>query len=202
MAAAEHGGPTPLRTIEELARCCGHYCWLERSLFALAGDRASRPDADEGEPVAPEVRVVLSELSARHALWAAQWRDRLPVRAGVDAEALVTPPPGPVGAVVDLLVAEPDPLAVLSGVAGQLLPRLLDLYAAHLDASSAVSEAPVRAVLEWVIGATAGEVRDARHLLDRVVPEGEAAKKLADFTSRLERALEVDQDVFPAARAS
>jgi hypothetical protein len=165
MVAAEHGGPTPFRTIEELAACCGHYCWLERSLFALAGDRASRPDADEGEPIAPEVRLALSELSARHALWATQWRDRLPVRAGVDAEALVTPPPGPLGAVVDLLVA-------------------------------------VRAVLEWVIGATTGEVRDTRRLLDRVVSEGGAAKKLADFSSRLERALEVDQDVFPAARAS
>jgi hypothetical protein len=191
------------RTIGALAERCGHYCWGEGALFALLGDRASREvDADGGRPVAPEVRLVLSAMAARRAFLAGQWRDRLPVRAGVDAAALVTPPPGPTAAAVELLVAELDPLLVLAGVVEQLLPRLLDTYRAHLAQASPVSEAPVRAVLDCAIGVTGTDIRDARTLLQRVELPGDGASELAEFVSRLERALEGDDDVFPAARAS
>jgi hypothetical protein len=160
------------RTIGDLAARCGHYSWLESSLFALLGDRACGAGPDEGRPVVPEVRVVLSEMSARRALLAERWRDRLPVRAGVDAAALITPPPGPIAAAVGLLAEEPDPRLVLGGVVDQLLPRLLEAYRADLAQASPVSEGPVRAVLGCAIGATGSDIERGRSLLERVMAPG------------------------------
>jgi hypothetical protein len=191
------------RTIGELAERCGHYCWVEEALFALLGDRACRGEAaGSGRAVVPEVRVVLSEMAVRRALLASQWRDRLPVRAGVDADALVVPPPGSLAVGIDLLVAEPDPHLILAGVVGQLLPRVLGAYRAHRTEASPVSEAPVRAVLEGAIRTTASDRAEGRLLLERVAEGGEGARELAEFTRRLERALEGEKGVFPAARAS
>jgi hypothetical protein len=191
------------RTIGELAERCGHYCWLEDTLFALLGDRACGEGAPDGRVVAPEVRVVLSEMSARHAFVAAQWRDRLPVRAGIDPAAFVVPPPGPTAAAVDLLAAELDPQLVLAGVVEQLLPRLAAAYAAHLAQASPVSEAPVRAVLGCAIRAAESEVREARSLLGAMAAQaGDGASEMTEFTSRVERALETGDCISPAARAS
>jgi len=191
------------RTIGELAERCGHYCWIEEALFALLGDRACRSEASHhGRPVDPEVRVVLSEMAVRRAFLASQWRDRLPVRAGLDADALVVPPPGPLAGAVDLLVAEPDPHLVLAGVVGPLLPRILEAYRADLAQASPVSEAPVRAVLDGAIRSTASDIAGGRLLLERGVEQGEGARELAKFTRNLERALEGEKGVFPAARAS
>jgi hypothetical protein len=191
------------RTIGELAERCGHYCWVEEALFALLGDRACRGEAARnGRPVVPEVRVVLSEMAVRRAFLASQWRDRLPVRAGVDADALVVPPSGPLAGAVDLLAAEPDPHLVLAGVVGHLLPRVLEAYRAHLAEASPVSEAPIRPVLEGAIRTTASDIGDGRLLLQRVAEQGEGARELAEFTRSLERALEGEKGVFPAARAS
>ena len=191
------------RTIGELAERCGYYCWVEETLFALLGDRACRGEADHhGRPVAPEVRVVLSEMAVRRAFLAVQWRDRLPVRAGVDADALVVPPPGPLAAAIGVLAAEPDPHLVLAGAVGPLLTRILEAYRADLAQASPVSEAPVRAVLDGAIRSTASDIAGGRLLLERVAEQGEGARELAEFTRSLERALESEKDVFPAARAS
>jgi hypothetical protein len=190
------------RTIGELAERCGHYCWLEGSLFALLGDRACRPDAPEGRPAVPEVRVLLSEISARRAFLAERWRDRLPVRAGVDAAALIVPPPGPLAAGIGLLADEPDPESVLGGVVGVFLPRLLGAFEADLALASPVREGPVRAVLESALALTRTDIEAGRSLLERVDTAGGGDPKRAEFGSRLERALERGDDVFPAARAS
>jgi RNA polymerase sigma factor (sigma-70 family) len=83
-------------------------------------------DPEGGDPSRAEVRVFLSEMSAATPSWRRSG-DRLPVRAGVDAAALVVPPPGPVVEALDLLAAEPDPWrwCVLGGLVEQILPRLL-----------------------------------------------------------------------------
>jgi hypothetical protein len=141
-------------------------------------------------------------LAVRRAFLAAQWRDRLPVRAGVDADALVVAPPGPLAAAVDVLAAEPHPHLVLAGVVGPLLTRILEAYRADLAQASPVSEAPVRAVLDGAIRSTASDIAGGRLLLERVAEQGEGARELAEFTRSLERALESEKDVFPAARAS
>jgi hypothetical protein len=188
-------------TIGRLAERCGHYCWVENRLFELTGSRAS---ATGDAPAAgdPEIRLYLSVLSARHASMAAQWRDRLPVRSGVDAAALVVPPPGPAGEVLDLCAAEPDLVLVLGGLVEPVLPALLDSYDHHLAHASVVREAPVRAVLELAGLVGRPEVEGGRALLRRVAGTPEQAEKVAAFGAGLQRRLGDLTGVFPRARAS
>ncbi len=134
--------PAGFRTIGQLAERCGHYCWLENRLFTLTGLWAGAPDdaansatdagpgSSAGSPaaLAAEVRVVCSEMSSWHGFAAAAWWDRLPVRAGVEADALVVAPAGPFGEVLDLLAAEGDLVGAFGGLVGQVLPALLAAY--------------------------------------------------------------------------
>jgi hypothetical protein len=190
------------RSIDELAELCGHYCWAEGRIFELTGSRASRPGSGEPGAGDAEVRVALSEMSARHGFFAAQWRDRLPVRAGVDAGALIVAPPGPFGPALDLIEAEPDLARVLGGLTTQILPRLVERYGRHLAQASPVSEAPVRAVLEWAVLSTGRERELAGLLLHRLAPEGERARSVGDFGALVQGLLEGATDSFPGARAS
>ena len=194
---ADGSGAPTFRSIGELAELCGHYCWVERRVFELTGSRASRPEAGEAE-----VRVVLSEMSARHGQFAAQWHDRLPVRAGVDAEALIVPPPGPVGEALDLIAAAPRLVLVLGGLATQFLPWLRDAYGRDLAQASPVSEAPVRALLGWCALSLGQEIRLAGLLLQRLAPDGEGARSVESFGGRVKRLLGSAADTFPGARAS
>jgi hypothetical protein len=195
-------GAATFRSIDELAELCGHYCWVEHRIFELTGCRASRPETGDPETGDSEVRVVLSQMSARHGFLAAQWRDRLPMRAGVDAETLITPPSDPAGKVLDLVESEPRLALVLGGLALQFLPRLLDSYERNLAEASPVSEAPVRAVLEWAALSTGSETRRAGLLLDRLAPAGERAGSVGDFGARVQGLLGKGADTFPGARAS
>jgi hypothetical protein len=195
------GGAT-FRSIDELAELCGHYCWVERRLFELTGNRASRPEAGDAAAGDAEVRVVLSEMSARHALLAAQWHDRLPVRAGVDAEALVIPPSDPVEEALDLIASAPRLALVLGGLATQFLPRLREAYGRHLAQASPVSEAPVRAVLGWAVLSLGEEIRVAGALVRRLAGDGEGARALEGLGGIVQRLLGSAEDSFPGARAS
>jgi hypothetical protein len=205
-------GAATFRSIGELAELCGHYCWLERRMFEVTGSRASGPPAggaEQGDPATgdpatgdAELRVVLSQMSARHGFFAAQWRDRLPVRAGVDAEALITAPPGPAGEVLDLIESAPPLSLVMGGLARHFLPVLLDSYARNLAAASPVSEGPVRAVLQWGALSMGSEIREAAFLLDRLAAAGGRVQSEGDFTARLQRVLGDGDDTFPGARAS
>lgn len=201
-AAADGSGAPTFRSIGELAELCGHYCWVERRVFELTGSRASRPEAGDGEAGEAEIRVVLSEMSVRHGQFAAQWHDRLPVRAGVDAEALIVPPPGPVGEALDLIAAAPHLVLVLGGLATQFLPWLRDAYDRDLAQASPVSEAPVRALLEWGALSLGREIRLAGLLLQRLAPDGEGARSVGSFGGRVKRLLGSVADTFPGARAS
>jgi hypothetical protein len=201
-AASAGTGAATFRSIDELAALCGHYCWVERRVFELTGSRASRPETGDPETGDAELRVVLSEMSARHGLFAAQWHDRLPVRAGVDARALIVPPPGPVGETLDLIASAPRLALVLGGLATQFLPRLRDAYGRHLAQASPVSEAPVRAVLEWAALSLGHETRLAGPLLQRLAPGGERARSVEDFGGLVQRLLGKGANTFPGARAS
>jgi hypothetical protein len=203
---------TTFRSVGELAQLCGHYCWVERRIFEVTGSRASLPgpgdpetgDPETGDPETgdPEIRVVLSQMSARHGFLAAQWRERLPVRAGVDPEALIVPPPGPAGEVLGLIESEPRLVLVLEGLATQFLPWLLDRYDRHLAQASPVSEAPVRAVLEWAALSTGRELRVAGLLLQGLGSAGEEARSEGNSGARVQRLLREAADTFPGARAS
>jgi hypothetical protein len=189
-------------TIEQLAARCGHYCWLERALFELAGSRASASSPETPAAAEPEIRVFLSVLAARHAALAAQWRARLPVRAGVDADALIVPPPGPAAAVLELIGSTPDLPAVLGGLVEQVLPRLRHSYGQHLERAPAASEAPVRAVLEVALSLSGPEMARGQALLRGRKEGPEDAGKGAELGSQLQHRLGDLVGVFPRARAS
>jgi hypothetical protein len=201
-------GPTGFRTIGQLAERCGHYCWLENQLFALTGLWASAPASAGGvEAGSPgtaddEVRVLCSEMSSWHGFVAAAWRDRLPVRAGVDAGALVVPPAGPIREALDLLAGEGDLLGAFGGLVEQVLPALLAAYGDEFAHASAVSEAPVRALLDLVRPGLHQQIERGFGLLRRSGVTTAAAGEAADLSSRLQRALGPGSAIFPAARAS
>ena len=206
MAEGASGAAT-FRSIGDLAQLCGYYCWVEHRVFELTGSRASRPapgdsEAGDAEAGEAEVRVVLSQMSARHGLFAAQWHDRLPVRAGVDAEALIVPPPGRVDEALDLIASAPRLALVLGGLATQFLPRLRDAYGRHLAEASPVSEAPVRAVLGWAALSLEEEIRLAGLVVQRLAPDGERARSVESFDGLVQRLLGNAADTFPGARAS
>jgi hypothetical protein len=193
------GGPDPTwRGIDDLARRVGAYCWAEHRVFELTGRWAS----GAGDP---EIRVYCSAVSARHAGWSAQWRDRLPVRAGVDVAALVAGP-GPAAAEAAALLEDQDhPLLQLAGLVDVVLPRLQAAYGAHLAVASPVSEGPVIAVLRQIGWVGAAEVGQGRALLeDRLsrVDGAAGAEKVADWCRRIERSFALPTDKSPDAWAS
>ena len=206
--------PAGFRTIGQLAERCGHYCWLENRLFALTGSWASAPAASTEPAVASgshgsveaEVRVVCSEMSSWHGFVAGAWWDRLPVRAGVDAGALVVPPAGPIGQALDLLEGEESLLGAFAALVGQVLPALLAAYVEEYLHASAASEAPVHALLDLVRPRVRQEIGRGQELVGHegvggAGPSHEAAK-LGDMTGRLQRLLGVGGAIFPVVRAS
>ena len=103
---------------------------------------------------------------------------------------------------LDLIESEPDLPHVLGGLATQILPRLVERYGRHLAQASPVSEAPVRAVLEWAVLSTGREIELAGLLLHRLAPEGERARSVGDFGALVQGLFEGATDSFPGARAS
>jgi hypothetical protein len=196
--------PSSWRTIEQLAERVGGYCWREHRLFELTGSWAS----GEGDPV---LRIYCSALSARHAARAARWRDRLPVRAGVDAAALIVAPAGWADALT-ALEGEPDLLLRFGGLVDVVVPSLLATYGAHLDRAWPVNEGPVIEVLRLIDLSGEREVQQGRDLLEQGVkgsgPGNPAPDRpdrsadLANFCQDLRRALDEPRGIIPAAWAS
>jgi hypothetical protein len=207
------------RTIDELAVRCGHYCWLENELFGRTGQWASAPAADT-DPADPdsaanaghaEIRVLSSQMSSWHGSLAGQWRDRLPVRAGVDVHALIVPPPGWVADALHLLDTVPDPVVRLGGLVDPILTGLLAAYDDEVTHASPVSEQPVLGVLELARVHGRRELEAAREAVDRELAARDAAAGsrsgpgtviLSDLRGRLQLLLGADYGIFPAARAS
>jgi hypothetical protein len=190
----ERAGPAP-RTLEELAEIVGHYCWVERRIFELAGRWSAATEA-------PETRVFFSEVAPRHAAWSAQWSDRLPVRAGIDAAALVVPPPGPADEALAALDAEPSLTSRLSGLVTVVLPGLHAGYRAHRAGASPVSERPVLAVLALIASVSPGETASGVAILQRQLEGSDEANSVPEFTRDFERSFGEGFRVFPAVRPS
>jgi hypothetical protein len=195
------------RTIDQLARCVGGYCWWEHRLFELTGRWAS------GTGEGPEIRVLFSQMSARHGAFSLQWRDRLPARAGVDVTALVVAPSRADADALTLLEGQSDDLLRLGGLIEVVLPRLHSAYRAHLTQASAVSEGPVIEVLRHIAGAGDREMGQGQALLrtdqraDQRAgrsgrPTPHRAGNVAEFCGTLERSFEAASDKSPAAWAS
>jgi hypothetical protein len=155
------------RSIEQLAGLVGRYCWVEHRLFALTGAAASAPAVVADDPGEAECRVWLAAASRRHGALAVRWAEHLPVRAGVDRDALVTPPPGPLPGLLDELsaTADRDPSHGLAGLVEGVLPGLAGIYGAHLEGAPAVSEAPIVERLVEARRVVLGEIRGGVALL-------------------------------------
>ncbi len=163
------GEPAGWRGIDDLAALVGHYGWLEGRLFELTGRWATAPARDGAAPdaLADELRVWCAAASRRHGELAAHWAQRLPMRAGVDAGALVVAPEGPLGEAMDGLEAEAELGDGVAVLVGTVLPWVGETYARHAAAASPVSEAPVLEVLMEARRAVEGEIRGGRSLLER-----------------------------------
>jgi len=196
------------RTIEELAARCGHYCWVEHQLFVCTGWWAGAPAVTGPAPGAPaaaleaEIRVRLSTMSSWHGFLAGQWRDRLPVRAGVDAAALIVPPSAEVAEAFDLLRRAPGLQAVLAALVDPVLPALGLAYEREATAGAAASERPVLGLLDLAGPALPREIAGARALLGRAAADVAAAEIVAGTRRRLQPLLRADGGLFPAASAS
>ncbi len=189
-----------------MARRVGGYCWWEHRIFELTGRWAS----GTGDP---EIRVLFGEMSARHASFSLQWRDRLPARAGVDVTALVVAPSRADADAFTLLDGQADDLLRLGGLMEVVLPRLHSAYRAHLAQASPVSEGPVIEVLRQIAAAGDREMGQGQALLrpdlrpekgsgrsGRPMPQW--AADVAGYCRTLERSFEAASDKSPAAWAS
>ena len=186
--------PVAWRSIDELAVLVGRYCWTEHRIFELAGAWAATPAEDAA---GAEVRVWCAALSRRHGELAGRWAERLPVRAGVDAAALVAPTERLVPA-FDALEAVADPARGAAELAGPVLGGLETAYARHLESASPVSEAPVAEVLVEARRTLAGERASGALLLRGMqTSSGDGPSRRDEF----ERAFE-EIGIFPAVRPS
>ncbi|HEX3794233.1 MAG TPA: hypothetical protein VHV57_07005 [Acidimicrobiales bacterium] len=185
------------RTIDELAAQVGHFCWLEHRIFELTGAWASEPAPDVAA-----INVFFHTASMVHGGLAVEWRGHLPVRAAIDPDAFVVPPPAPAAAVMADLAGAADQVTRLSGLVGVVLPRLLATYSADLVQASPVSEAPVRALLALAAFSGQSELERGNRLLQSALQIAEQPGKVREFGQALERSLNDTIGIFPSAWAS
>jgi hypothetical protein len=198
------------RSIDELADLVGAYAWMDQRIFSITGAFATAPSVDgdgagdgtadgagDGTAAArvAEARVWCAAVSRRHGARAAQWEARLPVRAGVDALALVRPPTASLDGALDALAGTPDLLAGLAAIVVVWLPALGQVYGAHLRAASPVREGSVLEVLAGAHRDLTAEVRAGRALLGGVSEALPGAG--GDLCAELERAF-AGWRIFPA----
>jgi hypothetical protein len=96
---------------------------------------------------------------------AARWAERLPVRAGVDRGALVTPPTGLLAESFAVLHAAPDARSGVTALVETVLPGVQVAYDMHRQTPNPVSEASVLEVLAGAGLDLAAEIGDGRALL-------------------------------------
>jgi hypothetical protein len=206
--AGRAGDEKRFRSIETLGGLVGRYCWIEHRIFEMTGGWASAPDRNGTslDSADAERRVWCAAVSRRHGVLSARWRERLPLRAGVDRAVLVAPPPGPLSVWLEELAMAADPRGGLEGLVQGVLPGLAETYAAHLSGASAVSEGPVLEVLVEARREGLRDIRGGLAVLRRVPRTEERAghgspKWAGDIERVVERAFD-EFSVFPAVRPS
>ena len=188
------GEPVSWRSIDELAGVVGRYCWTEHRIFEVAGAWAAAPS---GDTAGAEVRVWCAALSRRHGDLARNWAERLPVRAGVDAAALVAPSTA-LASAFDALAEVADPVRGAAMLVGPVLGGLDAVYARDLETASPVREGSVAEVLVAARRALAAERASGEAVLRGMQTGGEDGSRVRDA---FERAFE-EIGIFPAVRPS
>lgn len=161
------------------AAVVGGYRWTEQALYQLLGSWV--PDAG-----LPQVQVHLDAQAARHAWHAELWAARLPVRDGVDPEALTVAPP-PVEAVLALLAgagSAPTPgeegagravLPRLAGLYRVVLPRMVATYERHLALTATVADGPLVRALRLVLADEIDDWHAGERLLQQLLTPADLA---------------------------
>jgi hypothetical protein len=186
---------TGWRGIDALAALVGHYAWLEWRTFEVTGAWAAQREGDAA------VRVWCAAAARRHGELATRWAERLPVRAGVDAGALVQPPSGEVADALEQLGALDDVGAGTAVLVLGVLPRLGDLYRSHLVTASPVREGAVAEVLADASRIALGETRSGGIVVRNLGDGIDLASSPGDLVTVFERVFD-NLRVFPAVRAS
>ncbi len=182
------------RGVDALAALVGHYGWLEWRIFELTGAWAVLPDGDA------ELRVWAAAAARRHGDLAIRWAERLPLRAGVDAGALVRSPSAAVASAFERLGGL-DAGAGTAVLVSTVLPWLAEVYGAHLATASPVCEAPVAEVLVAARRNAVGEVRSARSIVRNPGDGSERAVQVRELVTVFGQVCDISR-VFPAVRAS
>jgi hypothetical protein len=182
------------RTIGQLAELVGAFRFVEHSLFALCGKWAAESVGDG--PSAAEATVFLATSARHHGDVAETWRGRLPVRAGVDQDALITAPAAVVETFERLGMAI-DPLDRLRALLEVPMVRLLDTYGAVQASGNPASEAPVLAALGAVRREGLAELKSGQSICDRLVHETASAGQSKALVVELERAFGRGIGIFP-----
>lgn len=155
---------TVAETIEESGRRIGGHAWVEMRLFETLGRWS-------GAVEQPRARVLLAAASRHHAWHAELWTGLLPGVPHLPAADLIAPDDGAaaiVSALDDLDDAPTDQrLAALVQVA---LPHVIDRYAAHLDVTVPVADAPTVRALRLALA----DVRADRDALAALAARGGA----------------------------
>ena len=155
-------------------------------------------------PVAA-VQVHLDAQSMRHAWHAELWGDRLPVRAGVDPDALTRPVAGDGGGVrrarrggagrrarVDVAAGRRTPCRVRGrcpawpGCTGSCCPALVTTYTRHLRVVAPVADGPVRRALRLVVRDEVEDWMAGERLVQRLVTRPHDVAAVYGFQQRLE----------------
>jgi hypothetical protein len=154
---------------------------LELQVFETAGGWV-------GATSEPRAKLALDRHSA-HAAWRAeQWRERLPVLAGVDHPSLIQPPGEAWGRCFSQLATLPGTVARLAALYRVVLPRLALRYRAHLASASVVAEAPTRRTLSMVLADVAGDRDEGDDALTVLLSERSAVEAAAGATVSVETA--------------
>ena len=192
--ARPDGAGTPFLPLTESARRAGAARWVESRLFAVTGGWAT------SAPL-PAAQVHFAGQSARHARHAELWRQRIPVLAWVDPDALTIAPSGPVEAALDRLVGiaggdgaggengSPGALPLLAGLARVVLPRLVVSYQRHRARCSQVADGPVIDTLDVVLADTVDDWRRCEGMVQELAVRPHDLAAVHQFVDDLERLL-------------
>ena len=181
------------------AALVGEYRWIETTLFATTG-------AWVADMTVAGVQVHLDAQSMHHAWHAELFADRLPVRAGVDPDALTRPSAGASALFAALdgievpvegpgstwLPADrerpprPGALPRLAGLYRVVLPRLVTSYTRHLRVVAPVADAPLARALQLVLRDSVEDWMAGERLVQRLVARPHDVAAVYGFQEHLE----------------
>jgi len=184
---------------EVTAALVGEYRWIETALFATLGTWV-------GDMPIAGVQVHLDAQSMRHAWHAELFADRLPVRAGVDPDALTRPSPATAAlfaALEGIELPEADgssdgaghdgtptsrrgALPLVAGLYRVVLPRLVTTYTRHLRVTASVADGPLRRALRLVLRDEIEDWLAGERLVQRLVMRPHDVAAVHEFQERLE----------------